>query len=147
MRVLILVLTLLATPAFAYDPNEALANPAQEARARELFRELRCMVCQNQSIDDSDAPLAQDLRTLVRERVAAGASDAEIKEFLVARYGEFVLLKPRISTETYLLWATPLLVLIGGAIVVITVSRRTRAPAAAPLTDEERAKLDALQES
>src|SRR6186997_2601566 len=93
-----------ATPSFAVQPDEVLANPALEARARELSRELRCMVCQNQSIDDSEAPLARDLRLLVRERLTAGDSDAQVIDFLVARYGEFVLLKPRFAWHNALLW-------------------------------------------
>jgi cytochrome c-type biogenesis protein CcmH len=105
-----------------------LSNPVQEARARALSRELRCMVCQNESIDDSEAPLAHDLRVLVRERIKAGDSDAQIINFLVARYGEFVLLKPRLSSHTALLWGLPpVLLLVGGALVLISLTRRSRA--------------------
>ena len=105
---------LIALPAFAVRPGEQLPDAAQETRARKLSAELRCLVCQNQSIDDSDAPLAQDLRRLVRERIAAGDSDPAIREFLVARYGAFVLLKPPLNPQTLLLWAFPGLALVAG---------------------------------
>ena len=111
---LLAVLTL-AAPVRAVQPDEIMADPAKEARARDLSRELRCMVCQNQSIDDSDAPLARDLRLLVRERIASGDSDGQVIDFLVARYGEFVLLKPRLNARTLLLWLLPPLALAGGA--------------------------------
>ena len=103
-----------AAPALAVQPDEILADPALEARARALSRELRCMVCQNQSIDDFDAPLARDLRLLVRERLKAGDSDAQVLDFLTARYGEFVLLKPRFGWDTALLWLAPAGVLLAG---------------------------------
>src|SRR6516164_2402665 len=99
-------------PAWSVQPDEVLANSTLEARARALSKELRCMVCQNQSIDDSDAPLARDLRILVRERLQAGDSDAQVIDFLVARYGEFVLLKPRFSPHTALLWLGPATLLV-----------------------------------
>jgi cytochrome c-type biogenesis protein CcmH len=119
---------LLPTPLLAVQPDEMLSNPVQEARARALSRELRCMVCQNESIDDSEAPLAHDLRVLVRERIKAGDSDAQIINFLVARYGEFVLLKPRLSWHTALLWGLPpVLLLVGGALVLVSLTRRSRA--------------------
>src|ERR1700730_17473278 len=114
------------SPAIALGPDEVLSDAALEARARSLSKELRCMVCQNQSIDDSDAPLARDLRLLVRERIAAGDSDAQVLEFLVARYGEFVLLKPRLEPHTYLLWLLPPLVLAGGG-VALWMHNRARA--------------------
>ena len=101
-----------------------MADPVKEARARDLSRELRCMVCQNQSIDDSEAPLARDLRLLVRERIAAGDSDAQVIDFLVARYGEFVLLKPRLERHTLLLWLLPPLALAGGGLALWLHSRR-----------------------
>src|SRR3954468_11702438 len=105
LRLMFLVLMMLGAPqAYAVQPDEVLSDSALEARARTLSKELRCMVCQNQSIDDSDAPLARDLRILVRERLQAGDSDAQVFDFLVARYGEFVLLKPRLSSRTALLW-------------------------------------------
>jgi cytochrome c-type biogenesis protein CcmH len=104
-----------AVPSLAVQPDEVLANPALEARARELSRELRCMVCQNQSIDDSEAPLARDLRLLVRERLTAGDSDTQVLDFLTARYGQFVLLKPPFGWDTALLWFAPAAVLLVGA--------------------------------
>jgi cytochrome c-type biogenesis protein CcmH len=145
MRVLALVLALLtATPAFAVLPGERLADPRLEERARALSQDLRCMVCQNQSIDDSDAPLARDLRVLVRERLTAGDSDRQVVDFLVSRYGEFVLLRPRFGWHTAVLWGAPALFLIGGVGYLLMAARRRRSsPAAgpAPLTDEEKAKL------
>src|SRR6516165_3952432 len=112
------------SPARAVLPDEVMADPAKEARARELSRELRCMVCQNQSIDDSEAPLARDLRLLVRERIAAGDSDSQVIDFLVARYGEFVLLKPRFERQTLLLWLVTPCVLIGGGLALWAYARR-----------------------
>ena len=113
--VLLAIALLLPGAALAVQPNEVLADPALEARARALSLNLRCLVCQNQSIDDSDAPLAKDLRLLVRERLVAGDSDQEVTRFLVARYGEFVLLRPPLGMHTLLLWLTPLLLLAGAA--------------------------------
>jgi cytochrome c-type biogenesis protein CcmH len=125
-RTLLIAITLVVgvLPAGAVQPDEILANPALESRARALSRELRCMVCQNQSIDDSDAPLARDLRLLVRERLVAGDSDAQVMDFLTTRYGEFVLLKPRFGVRTALLWIAPALVLLIGAIWLIFFLRR-----------------------
>jgi cytochrome c-type biogenesis protein CcmH len=127
-----------------------MPDPAKEARARELSRELRCMVCQNQSIDDSDAPLARDLRLLVRERITAGDSNGQVIDFLVARYGEFVLLKPRFNPHTLLLWLLPPVVLAGGGIALWAVGRR-RGKGAIPgdaallaLSPEEEARLERL---
>jgi cytochrome c-type biogenesis protein CcmH len=135
-------------PARAVLPDEVMHDPVKEARARDLSRELRCMVCQNQSIDDSDAPLARDLRLLVRERIAAGDSDAQVIDFLVARYGEFVLLKPRFERQTLALWLVPPLVLIGGALALwLHIRRRPRGDAELanpPLSAEEQARLAAL---
>lgn len=119
----------MATAALAVQPDEILKDPAQEARARTLSSELRCLVCQNQSIDDSDAPLAKDLRILVRERIVAGDSDAQVKDFLVQRYGAFVLLKPPLSISTLVLWLTPLLLFLAG-VIAIARARRNAAPAA-----------------
>ncbi|MBI3434101.1 MAG: cytochrome c-type biogenesis protein CcmH [Proteobacteria bacterium] len=151
LGLLLCALVLLATPARAVQPDEVLANAALEARARELSRELRCMVCQNQSIDDSDAPLARDLRLLVRERLVHGDSDGQIIEFLVARYGEFVLLKPRFSWHTLVLWLAPALVLVAGAGTIAAVLRRRRARGdanaidqAPPLTAQEQERLARL---
>jgi cytochrome c-type biogenesis protein CcmH len=129
------MLALVASPRLeAVQPDEILSDPALEGRARVLSKELRCMVCQNQSIDDSDAPLARDLRVLVRERLQAGDSDRQVIDFLVARYGEFVLLKPRFSWHTALLWLGPAAVLLIGALGLFMLARRHRAasgPAAA----------------
>ena len=130
-------------------PDEVMSDPAREARARNLSRELRCMVCQNQSIDDSEAPLARDLRLLVRERIAAGDSDAQVVDFLVARYGEFVLLKPRFERQTLLLWLVPPLVLFGGGLVLWLQARRRKSgpnqvPVDDTLTSEEQARLELL---
>jgi cytochrome c-type biogenesis protein CcmH len=136
---------LAAAPAGAVQPDEVLRDPALEQRARALSRELRCMVCQNESIDESNAPLARDLRLIVRERLTAGDSDAQVIEFLVARYGEFVLLRPRLSAGTILLWATPALVLLlGGAVLVVLFRRRPVQAEAAPLTPEEEARVEAV---
>jgi cytochrome c-type biogenesis protein CcmH len=136
--------------AHAVQPDEVMSNPAQEARARDLSRELRCMVCQNQSIDDSEAPLARDLRLLVRERIAAGDGDAQVIDFLVARYGEFVLLKPRFRPHTLLLWLLPPLALAGGVVALWMHGRRRSGSAASDdqsafkLTAEEEARLERL---
>ncbi len=125
-------------------------DPVKEARARELSKELRCMVCQNQSIDDSDAPLARDLRLLVRERIASGDSDSQVIDFLVARYGEFVLLKPRFNPHTVLLWLLPPLALMGGGIALWVYSRRRERAggisqeSGLELTPEEIARLEKL---
>ncbi len=127
LRHLLVCLALfIASPALAVLPDEILNDPALEARARALSRELRCMVCQNQSIDDSDAPLARDLRLLVRERVQAGDSDSEVMDFLTARYGDFVLLNPRFNARTALLWSLPALVLLGGIVALVVFLRRQR---------------------
>jgi cytochrome c-type biogenesis protein CcmH len=134
--------------AHAVQPDEVMADRAKEARARDLSRELRCMVCQNQSIDDSDAPLARDLRLLVRERIAGGDSDSQVIDFLVARYGEFVLLKPRFTLHTLLLWLLPPLALIGGGLALWFYSRRRSKAGSATdpshLTEEEEARLERL---
>src|SRR6266571_430198 len=125
----LLTTTLLTTPraALAVQPDEILTDPALEGRARVLSKELRCMVCQNQSIDDSDAPLARDLRLLVRERLQSGDSDQQVIDFLVARYGQFVLLNPRFNWFTWALWLGPPGVLIGGAIALVLLARRRSA--------------------
>src|SRR3982074_1391692 len=128
----IVLLAALAAPvAFAVQPDEIMGDPAKEARARDLSRELRCMVCQNQSIDDSEAPLARDLRLLVRERIAAGDSDNQVIDFLVARYGEFVLLKPRVNQHTLVLGLLPPLAFAGGGLALWTHGRRRSRSAAA----------------
>lgn len=131
----------LALPALAVQPSEMLDDPVLEERARRLSAGLRCMVCQNQSIDDSDAELARDLRVLVRERLAAGESDEEVIDYVVSRYGEFVLLRPSFSARNALLWATPaLLLLIGGGFLVARVTRGSR-PNPVVLTAEEEKQL------
>jgi cytochrome c-type biogenesis protein CcmH len=125
-----------AMPAFAVQPDEVLPDPALEARARNLSRDLRCMVCQNQSIDDSDAPLARDLRILVRDRLKAGDDDKQVIDFLVARYGEFVLLNPRLSWRTALLWGLPPALLGFGALALVVMARRRSVGAASgPIAD------------
>ncbi|MGX1099939.1 cytochrome c-type biogenesis protein [Amorphus sp. MBR-141] len=131
----------LALPALAVQPDEVLDDPALEARARDLSAELRCMVCQNESIDASNAPLARDIRLLLRERLEEGDSDREVLDYLVSRYGEFVLLKPRLSAHTLLLWLTPLLVLLAGGWMVVGGLRRRRQPEPAPLSATEEAEL------
>jgi cytochrome c-type biogenesis protein CcmH len=143
-------LIIFASTAYAVQPDEIMANPVQESRARELSRELRCMVCQNQSIDDSDAPLARDLRLLVRERITSGDSNSQVIEFLVARYGDFVLLKPRFAGVTLLLWFLPPLVLSGGGLALWLSSRRhlrlsdRSSPDPLKLSEEEKARLERL---
>jgi cytochrome c-type biogenesis protein CcmH len=150
VRLLLVVLALLGpAPAFAVQVDEILADPPLEARARAISHDLRCMVCQNQSIDDSEAPLARDLRLLVRERLKKGDSDTEVVDFMVARYGEFVLLKPRLSWHTVILWAAPLAVLLAG-FAAIGVSVRRRAGGSpllevAALSEGERRKLKAIE--
>jgi cytochrome c-type biogenesis protein CcmH len=147
LAILFALAVIVSPAARAVQPDEVMADPAKEVRARDLSRELRCMVCQNQSIDDSEAPLARDLRLLVRERIAAGDSDRQVIDFLVARYGEFVLLNPRFERQTWLLWLAPPLLLIGGGVALWMYARRRRPdevaePAA--LTAEEEARLAAL---
>jgi cytochrome c-type biogenesis protein CcmH len=136
------------SPAHAVLPDEVMKDPAREARARDLSRELRCMVCQNQSIDDSEAPLARDLRLLVRERIAAGDSDSQVIDFLVARYGQFVLLRPRFERQTLALWLVPPLLLIAGGLVLWWQTRRSGSGetdgANRPLTADEESRLKAL---
>jgi len=139
--------------AYAVLPDEIMFDPAKEARARDLSRELRCMVCQNQSIDDSEAPLARDLRLLVRERIAAGDTNAQVIDFLVSRYGEFVLLKPKLNSHTWVLWFLPPLVLAGGAAALWRGNRRrhrnglAEETSAAGLTADEEARLRQLMGS
>lgn len=148
-------LQLPASPALAVKPDEVMTDPAKEKRAREISAGLRCVVCQNQSIDDSDAPLARDLRLLVRERLEAGDSNEQVLDFIVARYGEFVLLKPPFNMQTMLLWLAPLLVLIGGIWLARTTILRARdgaedaraVAANASLSPEEEAKLKRLMDA
>ena len=140
----VLIALVVPSAAWAVEPNEMLANPLLEARARAISKELRCMVCQNESIDDSQAPLAHDLRVLVRERLTAGDSDAQVMSFLVARYGEFVLLKPPLSWHTLALWGTPPGLLLFGIVMLVVVVRRRRTMpqvAGASLTPAEEARI------
>ena len=150
MRRLLLALVFLAAafPAFAVNPDEVLADPALEARARALSAQLRCMVCQNQSIDDSNAELARDLRLLVRERLTNGDSDEAVIDYVVSRYGEFVLLNPRLRGETLLLWGAPVvLFLAGAAAMVLFVRRRGGKATGTPLSEAEKAELEKVLRS
>jgi cytochrome c-type biogenesis protein CcmH len=147
MRRLALIVLLVAlvapTAALAVEPDEILKNPQLEARARQLSEELRCMVCQNQSIDDSDASLARDIRILIRSRIASGETNDAVRAYLVSRYGDFILLKPPFKPETMLLWLSPALVL--GAGLAAALFARRRAPRSTPaLSAEEEARLAAL---
>jgi len=147
LAALLIGATIPAGTALAVTPQEILADKALEARARDISHGLRCLVCQNQSIDDSDAPLAHDLRVLVRERLTAGDSDQQVRDFVVARYGEFVLLKPPFSAETLLLWFMPLIAMLAAAGILWTSfrPREAAAPSTAPsLSPEEQAALDSL---
>ncbi len=146
LRSIAMVLAALACMAAASDPSERLPDPAQEARARDLFKEVRCLVCQNESIDDSEAALAHDLRLLVRDQVKQGRSDDEIRAFLTERYGEFVLLKPPFSPGNAVLWLTPLAVLLAGGGLMVALLRRRASAEAAPeaLSAEEEARLKGL---
>jgi cytochrome c-type biogenesis protein CcmH len=142
---LVLLLALLfAGAAQAVKPDEVLADPALEARARLLSEGLRCMVCQNQSIDESDADLARDLRILVRQRLVAGDTDQQVMDYIVSRYGEFVLLKPRFSPRNALLWGTPVLLLLVGGIFIVLTTRSRRSLATKALSTEEQAALDTI---
>jgi cytochrome c-type biogenesis protein CcmH len=142
----VVIIGLATLPAKAVELDEVLPDPALEARARHISEGLRCLVCQNQSIDDSEAPLAKDLRLLVRERLTAGDSDQQIEDFVVARYGEFVLLKPRFTAHTLLLWfATPAVFLVALLIVVLAYRRRAAAAAnQAGLSEAEERRLKSL---
>jgi cytochrome c-type biogenesis protein CcmH len=139
------LLCLAPLTARAVQPDEILTDPRLEARARGLSAELRCMVCQNESIDESNADLARDLRLLVRERLQAGDSDDQIRTFLVRRYGDFILLKPPFKLETWLLWGAPIFVLLmGGGIILVSRRRQNNRLPAYPLSEAERARLDAM---
>lgn len=146
MRRLILALALIASPAFAVQPDEMLQDPALEARARAISHDLRCPVCQGESIDDSAAPISRDLRIAVRERLTAGDTDAQVVDYIVDRYGEFVLFKPRSTGSGLILWLTgPAMLLLGGAIAYATIRRRSRATEpAAPLTEADKERLAEL---
>jgi cytochrome c-type biogenesis protein CcmH len=148
---LLLLAFLAVTPLHAVQVDEILPDPVLEARARAISHDLRCMVCQNQSIDDSEAPLARDLRLLVRERLKAGDSDTAVVDYMVARYGEFVLLKPRLSWHTAVLWGAPLTILIAGlfgfGLSVLRRSAAVQIPEVAALSERERLKLKAIAQS
>jgi len=133
-----------AGSALAVKPDEMLADPALEARARTLSEGLRCMVCQNQSIDESDADLARDLRILVRQRLVAGDTDQQVMDYVVSRYGEFVLLKPRFDLRNALLWGTPVLLLLVGGVFIVLTARSRRTLATKSLSSDEQAALDAI---
>jgi len=156
LQSMVVALNLLgATQALAVLPDEVLSDPVLEGRPRGFWKELRCMVCQNQSIDDSDAPLARDLRILVRERLKEGDSDQKVIDFLVARYGDFVLLRPRLTPYTILLWAMPPALVLGGLVALVRIARRRKAagamnpskPDGGQLTPAEEARLANLLKS
>ena len=140
------LVVLMALPQFAraVEPSEMLSDPKLEARARAISAGLRCLVCQNESVDESNAALAHDIRVLVRTRLLAGDSDQQIRDFLVSRYGDFVLLKPPFEPGTYLLWLAPLLVLAGGGVAIFRNARRLAPPAAPDLSSTEQTELAAL---
>ena len=143
MRRLVLILCLLAGPVLAVQPDEILDDPALEARARDLSTGLRCLVCRNENIDESNADLARDLRILVRERLVAGDSNDEVIDYLTDRFGEYVLLKPTFSGANLVLWITaPVLLLLGGGIAAVAMRRRARAPEAEELTEDEKRRLE-----
>ena len=142
----ILLALSIASTAFAISPDEILKDPALEARARAIGQSLRCLVCQNQSIDDSDAGLARDLRTLVRERLTAGDSDQAVIAYVVSRYGDFVLLRPPVKPETWVLWFGPLLLLVGVGSLIAVRARRKRVVDTTPLSSDEQAELARLVE-
>ncbi|MBC7314112.1 MAG: cytochrome c-type biogenesis protein CcmH, partial [Rhizobium sp.] len=141
---LLIFLLLAPLPALAVDPSERLADPKLEQRARDLSANLRCMVCQNQSIDDSNADLARDLRLLVRERIVAGDSDEQVISYVVSRYGEFVLLNPRLSAKTLILWGAPAFLFVVGLVVAVAYTRGRSRPEPKRLSDEEEARLGKL---
>ncbi len=141
--VLVVLFAALSSPSLAVQPDEVMQDPVLEARARTLSAGLRCMVCQNQSIDDSDAPLARDIRILIRQRIAEGESNDAVRAYLVSRYGDFILLKPPFKPETWLLWLSAPLTLCAGAAAVLLALRRAPPPATA-LSAEEEAQLAAL---
>ena len=147
-KILVVLMMALAAPAMAVNPNEMLKDPAQEHRARELGKDLRCLVCQNQSIDDSDADLAKDLRVIVRERIAKGDSDDQVRKFVVDRYGDYVLLKPPFKASTLALWLGPLALFLGALWAVRAFYRRRPAEKAAPppppLSADEQRRLDKI---
>src|SRR5271163_3571327 len=140
---LFVALALGSAPALAVQPDEVMKDPALEARARVLSAELRCLVCQNQSIDDSDAPIARDIRILIRQRIEKGESNDAVRAYLVSRYGDFILLRPPFKLETWLLWLSPPLTLCAG-LAAMLLARRRALRATPPLSAEEEARLAAL---
>ena len=155
LGVILLISAVWATPSYAVNPDEVLADPEMEENARAVSRHLRCVVCQNQSIDDSDAELARDMRVLVRERIVAGDTNREVLDYMVSRYGNYVLLKPPFQASTYVLWIGPAVILLLGMIAIgvfmyqrrprtVPVDANKRNTGASGLTDEERKKLDKL---
>lgn len=148
MRLVLAILAAiwLSLPALAVNPDEVLDDPALEARARQISAGLRCLVCQNESIDESNADLARELRLIVRERLVAGDSDEAVMQYLVDRYGEYVLLRPVVAPHTLLLWGAAPLILIVGGVAVVVAARRKAGEAEAPLTTDEQKALDELQE-
>lgn len=145
LKALLLIPVAIACMAAASDPREQLADPALEARARGVFKEVRCLVCQNETIDDSHAPLAADLRRVVREQITAGRSDGQVKDFLIQRYGEFVLFKPRFSPGNAILWLAPFVIVLGGLAVTLGLRRRTVSDE--PLNAEEQALVSSLTQA
>ena len=145
LAVLMFLAALAPDAGFAVEPDEVLEDPALEARAREISKELRCIVCQSENIDDSNAPLAKDLRLLVRERLIEGDTNEQVIEFVVARYGDYVLLKPPVQQNTLLLWRAPVLfALIAGGVFFMVVSRRTKTTAPTRLTEQEQREIDEI---
>ena len=142
---MVLLLTLFALPALAVEPSEMLKDPALESRARDIGRRLRCVVCQNQSIDDSNAEVAHDMRRAVRERLVAGDSDRQVYDFMVARYGDYVLLQPPFKPATLILWlGAPLLLVLAGGLLLLAARRRRVLETVPPLSDEERQRVASL---
>ncbi len=141
LRLMLIFLILLPLPAYAVQPDEMLKDTRLEARARDLSGGFRCLVCQNQSIDESDAPLARDLRILIRERLTAGDNDQQIKDFVVARYGDYILLKPRLTASTFVLWATPFLIVLAGFGYFLRRRASVAQTAETALSEQEQAAL------
>jgi len=146
LKPLLAVLAAVCCLAAAADPGDMLRNPAQEARARALFEQIRCVVCQNESIDDSEAELARDLRQTVRAQVAAGRSDDQVRAFLVQRYGEFILLKPTFSLANAAAWLVPFAIVVAGVLALLLRARRALVPVADGLSAEEEARLAELRD-
>lgn len=146
LRRVALLFFIFIIPALAVQPDEILKDPALEARARSLSTGLRCLVCQNQSIDDSDAPLAKDLRILIRERLQAGDSDGQVIDYVVARYGDFVLLRPRFNAQTWLLWLSPFAILIAAAVFLLRRHKPNTPSQEGDLTTSEKAELERISQ-